>query len=88
MIKVRFLSFIILIIAGQSNGDIVLSRGPNNYEGRVDLYTTDALGISRFGPLCDSSFYNELEADVVCRQLGYNGAETFGTVQELGSVYS
>ena len=37
-------------------------------EGRVEICRNDT-----YGTVCDD-FWNELEALVVCRQLGYNGS--------------
>ena len=67
---------------GQRHGDLRLV-GPNKYEGRVEVYFSAETG---FIPICNSLLFHSQEADVICRQLTFVGAETFGKVSELGLV--
>lgn len=75
----------IAYITGQSIGDVRLVGGFGDYEGRVEVYLpADDGGVSpRFGPICEEGVR---EADAICRQLGYVGAESFGTVSEYRYV--
>ena len=38
---------------------------------------------SIWGNICDDSFFSFDEADVVCHQLGYTGASSFGTTSSI-----
>ncbi len=49
------------------NGEIRLAGGTDEYEGRVEVCYEE-----QWGTVCDDS-WDDLEATVVCRQLGYNG---------------
>ena len=49
-----------------TNGDIRLVGGPSSREGRVELCLN-----GMWGTICDS-FWNNQDAVVVCRQLGYS----------------
>uniref|UniRef100_A0A1X7VN53 Deleted in malignant brain tumors 1 protein n=1 Tax=Amphimedon queenslandica TaxID=400682 RepID=A0A1X7VN53_AMPQE len=51
-----------------TTGDIRLTGGSNEYEGRVE-YCTNGV----WGSVCDNSWDNR-EASAVCRQLGYKGS--------------
>ena len=50
-----------------SDGDVRLVGGNNTLEGRVELCQNNA-----YRTVCDD-FWDELEAKVVCRQMGYLG---------------
>lgn len=50
-----------------NTGDIRLTGGPVNYEGRVEVCVNGL-----WGSVCDNGF-DTSEAIVVCRQLGYSG---------------
>ena len=49
------------------------------YYGIVQIYIN-----GQWGNICDDSYYNQYEADVICHQLGYTGASSYsraGTVR-------
>ena len=52
-----------------SYGDIRLADGSTNYEGRVEICNDGT-----FGTVCDD-FWDDNDAEVVCRQAGYFGGK-------------
>ena len=50
-----------------SDGDVRLMGGANSLEGRVEICQSNV-----YSTVCDD-FWDELEATVVCAQLGYTG---------------
>ena len=55
---------------GNSNGNIQLIGGPTAQQGRVEIWYN-----SRWNTICDNS-WDINDANVVCQQLGYQGAIT------------
>ena len=53
-----------------SHGEIRLVNGTQPSEGRVEICTCTCLQCCRWGTVCDD-FWEERDAQVVCRQLGY-----------------
>lgn len=53
-----------------SNGDIRLANGESEGRGRVEL----CLG-GEWGTVCADGDYSNVDARVICRQLGYNNSE-------------
>ena len=50
------------------NGYTLLSY----YSGIVQIYIN-----GQWGNICDDTYYNQYEADVICHQLGYIGASSY-----------
>ena len=49
--------------------------------GRLEIYYN-----REWGTICNDGF-DQTEADIVCQQLGYDGANKYGVVRDLGYVY-
>nr|XP_054762225.1 scavenger receptor cysteine-rich domain-containing group B protein-like [Lytechinus pictus] len=74
---VGLLSLVLIVFAvsstavsppGVGEGSVRLVDGPTELEGRVEIFYN-----SVWTPVCDTAFGNE-EAEVVCRQLGFDAA--------------
>ena len=57
---------------------LVSSFSTRDSSGRLEIYLR-----GEWGTVCNDLF-GTTEANVACRQLGYNSASRFGTVGELG----
>ena len=57
------------------DGDLRLVDGTVPSEGRVELYHVDSHGEGRWGTVCDD-YWLSRNANVVCRQLGYERAQS------------
>ena len=57
------------------NGAIVLSR--NNISSTTYYYGTIRVYNIGWGNICDDVYYNSVEANVICHQLGYTGASSY-----------
>ena len=62
-----FLSFIIV-----ADGEINLANGPTYNAGRIEIYHNTV-----WGTICDNDF-DEVAADVACKQLGFLRAVSYG----------
>ena len=61
------------------DGALRLSSGDDDLasSGRLEVY------YGQFGTVC-TRFFDQVDADVACRQLGYTSATNYGTVSSLG----
>ena len=63
------LGFFIAKVQSQSEGDVRLINRPSRHQGTVAIFHNNA-----WGTLCDDN-WDKVDADVICRQLGFEGAE-------------
>ena len=65
------------------NGAIRLASGTSQYEGRVEV----CIG-GEWGTVCGDRFWNDRDAEVVCRQLGFDTKcmYTSGQIQRMQLV--
>ena len=61
-----------------SNKDGALRLSGSSTSGRLEIYYS-----GEWGTVCDD-FFGQTEADVACRQLGYDSANEYGSVLNLG----
>ena len=71
--------FPILDVKSQVEGDVKLINGPSSHQGTVIVYHNNA-----WGTLCDDS-WEKKDADVICRQLGFEEAEVVWYEAHYGS---
>ena len=69
-----FFSLIYIALAG--NGVVRLYRNgvtsSSYYNGIIQIWYN-----GEWGNICDDSYYNQYEADVICHQLGYTGSSSY-----------
>ncbi len=78
--------FIIILLVACTNGDIKLMNGrfpsENQIEGRVEICYNNV-----YGTVCDH-YWNEFNAQVVCRVLGHTGEGMDGWDECVGIIIS
>ena len=69
-------------IAGQKTGTVRLwrsgSTSPSFTSGRVQVYFDVVFKNSNWGNICEDLYFSHSEANVICHQLGYTGAHSYG----------
>ncbi|XP_011409236.2 PREDICTED: neurotrypsin-like [Amphimedon queenslandica] len=86
-----FALFVALICAvqGQYRGTVRLVRNgvfSSSYTaGIVEIYYGSSFSSNRWGNICDDISFGSTEASVICNQLGYNGASSYGRAGSTSS---
>lgn len=65
-------SYLLLVVICE-NGDVRLANGMTNIEGRVEICRN-----AIWGTVCDTA-WDEIDASIVCRQLGFSRFRKFNT---------
>ena len=79
--RLKFHKFLLHCVEGAVrlvSDQSVSDTNPGGSAGRLEVFYSGV-----WGTVCDTGF-NKTTADIVCRQLGYDGAMSFGNVGELG----
>ena len=73
-------NYIIIIILTYVGGGLRLVSSTSRFSssGRVEVFNN-----GQFGTVCET-FFDQTDANVACRQLGYANATNYGTVGSLG----